>query len=381
MVITQTMSETELPTRATRPPRPRRRRSPVPMYQVLKADLEREIRAGNLQPGQLVPSESELIARYQVSSTTARRCLDEMEGAGLVERKRGKGTYVSTLARVLNKRRIAVVVKDLFSLTHPFLATVVGTIEHTLERAGIHVVIVRAHVDESSAGAGSHLLELVLHEGADQAMLLSNMPLDMVLPLVEHGVKCLGVNTRYLDPRIPHVSHDFAASLNLGMRELLGRGHRRIVILRQEVPMMDRGVMNSSSLHEKVYADLRRDFSDLPEKPEIRRISEPADLTSVVLEAMASSPAPTAFHCWDELAGLEVMRILFEAGYAVPGDVSVVGSKLLPASPVACVDVPLVELARESAEAMLNWSNGTTPENRLIPPNGFLTRETIAKAP
>jgi len=100
-----------------------------------------------------------------------------------------------------------------------------------------------------------------------------------------------------------------------------------------------------------------------------------------VLEAMAVVPAPTAFHCWDELAGLEVMRILFEAGYAVPEDVSVVGSKLLPASPVACVDVPLVELARQSAEAMLNWSNGQRPENRLIPPSGFLSRETIAQAP
>ena len=361
--------------------RPRKRKSDVPMYQVLKADLEREIRAGHLQPGQLVPSESELIARYRVSSTTARRCLNELEGAGLLERKRGKGTYVSILAQVLNKQRIAVVVKDFFSLAHPFLATVMGPIEHTLERAGVHVVIVRAHVDESSALAGSHLLELVLHEGADQAMLLSNMPLQMVLPLVDHGIKCLGVNTRYLDSRIPHVSHDYAASLSLGMRELLQRGHRRIVILTQEIPMKNLGVMNSSSLQEEVYAGLRTEFSDLPERPHVRRISDSSGLSKNVLGAMAESPVPTAFHCWDELAALEVMRVLFEAGIDVPGHVSVVGSKLLPASPVACVDISLTELARHSVEAMLEWMKGNKPESRLISPVGFLPRETIAPAP
>ncbi len=351
------------------------------MYQVLKADLEKEIREGNLQPGQLVPSESELIARYHVSSTTARRCLDELEGAGLLERKRGKGTYVSTLARVLNKQRIAVVVKDFFSLAHPFLATVVGTIEHTLEKAGVHVVIVRAHVDDSTEQSGSHLLELVLREGADQVLLLSNMPLQMVLPLVDHGIKCLGVNTRYLDLRIPHVSHDFSASLQLGLRELFQRGHRRVVILTQEMPMKNLGVMNSSSLQEETYAELRNEFSDLPELPQIRRVADVSALAENVLEAMAETPTPTAFLCWDELAALEVMRILFEAGFSVPGQVSVVGSKLLPASPIACVDVPLTEIARHSANSMLAWMEGNKPESILIAPAGFLPRETIAPAP
>jgi len=374
------MSETESAP-SPLPPRPRKRKLAVPMYQVLKADLENEIRVGNLQPGQLVPSESELIARYHVSSTTARRCLDELEGTGLLERKRGKGTYVSALARVLNKQRVAVVVKDFLSLVHPFLATVVGTIEHTLEKAGVHVVIVRAHVDESAEQSGSHLLELVLRERADQVLLLSNMPLQMVLPLVDHGIKCLGVNTRYLDPRIPHVSHDFSASLNMGLRELFQRRHRHIVILSQEVSMKNLGVMNSSSLHGETYAELRKEFSDLPEQPIIRRVADHSALTKNVLEAMAETPVPTAFLCWDELAALEVMRILFEAGFDVPGQVSVVGSKLLPASPIACVDVPLTEVARHSAESMLLWMNGNKPESRLIPPAGFLPRETIAPAP
>lgn len=376
-MITQTMSEKSP---AAVSPSGRKRKMKAPMYQVLKADLEKEIQLGNLKPGQLVPSESELIARYRVSSTTARRCLDELENAGLLERKRGKGTFVSPLAGVLNRRRMAVVVKDLFSLTHPFLATVVGTIERELRNAGIHVVIVRAHVDEHVPDANSHLLELVVHEGADQVFLLSNMPLAMVLPLVEHGIKCLGVNTRYLDPRIPHISQDFRATLCLNLTELLQRGHRRIVLLTSEAPMKEAGVLNSSSLFEEFFAELHTVYPELPAKPDMV-VADSEKLGDQILEIMRRPSPPTAFHCWDELAAMEVMRLLTEAGYAVPGDVSVVGSKLLPTSPVACVEMPLTEIATVAAQAMLDWLDGEVPASRLIPPVRFLPRQTIAEAP
>ena len=67
----------------------------IPRYQLLKDALLRKIRSRQLVHGDLVLSEAALIEQFDVSSTTARRCLDELANEGYVYRVRGKGTFVS----------------------------------------------------------------------------------------------------------------------------------------------------------------------------------------------------------------------------------------------------------------------------------------------
>lgn len=353
------------------------------MYLVLKEDLNNAIRDGRLNPGDRVPSESELIAQYSVSSTTARRCLDELENDGLVERQRGRGTFVSPMAAVLQRQRVAVVIEDLYSLTHPFLATVVGTIERRLDELGIHTAIVRSRNPHSQQKAAAGLVDLIEHENCRHALLLSNMSLRRITPLLERGVHCIGVNTRYLDEHIPNVSIDFEKSFILRLEALLQRGHRHFVILTQERPMRNEGVLNSASLIETAYQGLRRKFRDLPEKPNICYVDPSETLEHHVLLTMKSNPRPTAFVCWDELCGLEVMRILTGEGLEIPRDVSVIGSQILPTSPITCVDAPLEEMAQQAVKLMLAWIKrpGAMPPSMLIPPSGIIMRETLGMAP
>ena len=53
-----------------------------------------KIKAGDLQPGDQIPSENELIKHFEVSNTTARKSLLDLESKGWVKRIKGKGTYV-----------------------------------------------------------------------------------------------------------------------------------------------------------------------------------------------------------------------------------------------------------------------------------------------
>jgi len=57
--------------------------------------LRKRIEAGELQPGDAVPSERELARNNEVSLMTARHALAELEHDGLVDRRRGAGTFVS----------------------------------------------------------------------------------------------------------------------------------------------------------------------------------------------------------------------------------------------------------------------------------------------
>ena len=63
----------------------------IPKYESISKDLILKIQSGDLQPGDKVPSENELIEMYSVSNTTARKSLLEVELKGWVKRIKGKG--------------------------------------------------------------------------------------------------------------------------------------------------------------------------------------------------------------------------------------------------------------------------------------------------
>ena len=69
--------------------------SPVPLYYQIREQLRRQILNGALQPGDRLPSESQICAECGVSRMTARMALTQLANEGLVVRKRGKGTFVA----------------------------------------------------------------------------------------------------------------------------------------------------------------------------------------------------------------------------------------------------------------------------------------------
>ncbi|MFI8513714.1 GntR family transcriptional regulator [Streptomyces sp. NPDC085460] len=66
----------------------------VPRYVQIAEEIVEQIRAGALKPGDLVPSESELVERYGVAGGTIRKAMVEVRASGLVETRHGKGSIV-----------------------------------------------------------------------------------------------------------------------------------------------------------------------------------------------------------------------------------------------------------------------------------------------
>lgn len=69
-----------------------------PLYQQIKSLLVQGLQAGEWQPGQAIPSEMELAARFRVSQGTVRKAIDEMAAENVLVRRQGKGTFVATHA-------------------------------------------------------------------------------------------------------------------------------------------------------------------------------------------------------------------------------------------------------------------------------------------
>lgn len=69
--------------------------SSAPLYTQIKEILRSRILDGSYQPHQQMPSESEMIAAFEVSRITVRQALNDLQNEGLIFRIHGKGTFVS----------------------------------------------------------------------------------------------------------------------------------------------------------------------------------------------------------------------------------------------------------------------------------------------
>ena len=69
--------------------------SDIPLYSQLVGIVKRNISAGTLSAGELLPSEAELCKTFDISRSTVRQAIGALESDGLVVRKQGRGTFVA----------------------------------------------------------------------------------------------------------------------------------------------------------------------------------------------------------------------------------------------------------------------------------------------
>ena len=66
-----------------------------PLYYQIREDIREKINSGEYPPNSMIPSEAELCEFYGVSRVTVRRAILDLAQEGLLNRGKGKGTFVS----------------------------------------------------------------------------------------------------------------------------------------------------------------------------------------------------------------------------------------------------------------------------------------------
>lgn len=65
-----------------------------PLHAQIRDQYLKQIRDGRLRPGDRLPSEAEIMKQYGVSRGTVTRAMRDLEVGGILQRRRGSGTYV-----------------------------------------------------------------------------------------------------------------------------------------------------------------------------------------------------------------------------------------------------------------------------------------------
>ncbi len=70
--------------------------TPIPLYYQIERILREKIYNHEIKPGEKLPTEKELVGEFDVSRPTVRRAVTNIMRDGLIEIKRGRGTFLKT---------------------------------------------------------------------------------------------------------------------------------------------------------------------------------------------------------------------------------------------------------------------------------------------
>jgi GntR family transcriptional regulator len=90
-----------------------------PLYEQIRILLTQSLVAGEWKPGEMIPSEQELAARYAVSQGTVRKAIDELAAENILVRRQGKGTFVASHNEPAHQYRFLRVRPDSGEKLHP----------------------------------------------------------------------------------------------------------------------------------------------------------------------------------------------------------------------------------------------------------------------
>ncbi len=325
-------------------------------YERIVSWVQTEIENGALRRGDKLPSENELMERFRVSRQTVRRAMEELTEKGVVEGRRGSGTYVTVnTRRYAAGKEIRIAVMLTYVDTYIFPSIIKG-IESVLSSEGCTLQI--AMTDNAVEKERMLLKEFIHTQSVDGIIAetvksaLPNPNMELYREIENMGIPVLFVNSYYKELDIPHISMDDRKAGYLAAKHLAECGHTRIggIFKADDGQGHLRYAGYTDALMEQEIK-IRGDQVIWIDSEELRTMGEES------AKFLKRLKGCTACVCYNDETAYKIVEIFRKAGHRVPEDLSVVGidnsglAKFCPV-PLTSVENPVEKLGRTAAERM-----------------------------
>ena len=191
------------------------------LYARVETVLAGEITDGGLRVGDQLPTEDSLIARFGVSRITVRRAIQNLVSRGLVEIRRGKGTFVALPKMTQDLKELSGFVEDMHALGHKATARVIGkeivTANATVARQlaltkGERVVRIRRV--RLANGVPVSFDETYLPLEIGKKIITNSLKVEPIFSLLEHKYDVPLIEAEYKLDAVP-AENDTAKALNV----------------------------------------------------------------------------------------------------------------------------------------------------------------------
>ncbi|MGH8192407.1 MAG: GntR family transcriptional regulator [Rhodanobacteraceae bacterium] len=293
-----------------------------PLYRKIAEDIKAAIRTGVWKYGQRIPSERELMPKYQVSRITARQALQIIEQEGLISRSRGKGSIVTYKpdAQANQPKHtfgfLTYLNLETMSSDYPFVP-VMQAFQVAVDKAGGRIEFVQTPDQERKAIRPEVIDRLI--QAKVEAVATFRMTGERYMERVMlNGIRLVAIDHRAENPKIGCVSVDHDQIVRTALNYLMRRGHERIAFvagLREPPPPPPGAAPNTPPKRPTVDRDaylmslrLKSIATELGLNPEkVQALSIPAALEeskSALNHILAQADRPTGFFFYDYRLGL-----------------------------------------------------------------------------
>jgi GntR family transcriptional regulator len=194
---------------------------PTPLYAALEAQIATGIASGEFPVGSQLPTEDRLIQRFAVSRTTVRKAIQNLSDRGLVEIRRGTGTFVAQPRITQELTELTGFVEDMDALGHAATARLIDRMvvaadadaaEHLALAVGTRVMRIRRV--RLANGVGMSLDETYLPLEIGEKIVTHNLEAEPIFTLLEQRYDIPLVEAEYKLEAVA-ADHDVAAALEV----------------------------------------------------------------------------------------------------------------------------------------------------------------------
>lgn len=332
-------------------------------YEEIVRWIRKQIEADQLQTGNRIESEYQLCDRFGVSRQTVRHAIAILEEEGVLERRRGSGTYVkeSTTAGKNRKRTMQIAVMTTFVQEYIF-SGIIQEIENKLSHAGYGIQI---SITNNSVEKERFILKDILEKKRVDGIIaeptksgLPNPNLDLYRKIMDQGIQIIFINSYYPELQAPHVSLDDKMAGKMATEYLIQCGHRDIAaIFKADDGQGHRRYAGYIEALMKADLRIKGDRVVWIDTEDVRNMREDS---SWILRRIQGC---TACVCYNDEVASSLAAVCLEQKIKVPDKMSIIGiddSDLANYCevPLASVRNPIRELARRAAEEILELMKG-----------------------
>lgn len=297
-----------------------------PKYLLVADTLRQEIADGVFRDGQTLMTEEELRVRFDVSRQTVRQAISLLEADGLVDRRRGSGTYV----RHGPRRRQGIVHVGVITtfFTDYIFPTIASGMEAVLNENGAVMSLSAMYNDPRTE---RNILERMLDEPVDGLIMegcrtAKESPNEDVLArFAMRNIPVLFVNgyPRGLES-IPHVVMDDYGGGRMAAKTALDKGYTRPAGLFKTDDLQGTERLNG------FLDEMRSQGVDVPERrllcfsTEERNDVYDTPRGRQLMEVLTGGEADCLV-CYNDIFAAQIMMALQEKGVRIPQDLGMIG--------------------------------------------------------
>lgn len=351
-----------------------------PKHAALRELLLQQIASGALPAGSLVPSENSLVTRFGVSSTTVRRCLNDLEKEGYVSRHRGRGTFVSESARVGLQTSLGLLCSSLSAaMRTTFASSLLAGLEKYAGNGGHAVNVYTSHLLEQVESPALALRQLTQRRGLRGLFVISPMPEPWFADLVKEGFPLVSVNVDFKQLPVARVMVGVEKQLDDTLAHLMGLGHRRIAMVTGFTPGST--IEGTASRVERRAAEIVKSHPDVMIDWYRYSYFDPQEKQRIATRLLSLEQGrPTAVIVAEDSMGDLLWAEADRRKLRVPADLSIASLQGLdPYSRLSAAITPLDNICWRAVRIMEQLLAGESPAQlREIVEDGFVVRESTA---